>query len=194
MPYKAAKRYIRHETLPNTTAALTRPAQRLAVFLRREECSVDRIARQQTTDYQQKPSTAMSTKPQDAVWISRETAETALTELNNLLDYADAEMETAGVRAAMDDLWHALEADDDEPRTSVTSSGEFDKLAIDGVADGAVVIDHGRTPPRAIITTDGGEVPTDIIELPADNERNTGKSESGPETAATDGSDRRGGD
>jgi hypothetical protein len=107
----------------------------------------------------------MSTKPQDAVWISHETAKTALTELNNLLDYADAEMETAGVRAAMDDLWHALE--DDEPRTSVTSSGEFDKLTITGVSDGAVVIDHGRTPPRVIITTDGGEVPTDIIELPS---------------------------
>jgi hypothetical protein len=107
----------------------------------------------------------MSTKPQDAVWISRETAETALTELNNLLDYADATMETGGVRAAMDDLWHALEGED--PRTSVTSCGEFDKLVIDGVADGAVVIDHGRTPPRAIITIDGGEVPTDIIELPS---------------------------
>ncbi|EMA54371.1 hypothetical protein [Halococcus salifodinae] len=106
----------------------------------------------------------MSTKPKDAVWISRETAETALTELNNLLDYADAGMETGGVRAAMDDLWHALE--DDGPRTSVTSSGEFDKLAITGVSNGAVVIDHGRTPPRAIITTDGSEVPTDIIELP----------------------------
>ena len=135
----------------------------------------------------------MSTKPNDAVWISRDTAETALTELNNLLDYADGEMETGGVRATMDDLWHALEADDDEPRTSVTSSGEFDKLAIDSVADGAVVIDHGRTPPRAIVTTDGGEVPTDIIELPADNESNTGESEASPETAATDGPDSRDG-
>lgn len=49
----------------------------------------------------------------------------------------------------------------------MTSTGEFDKLAITGVSNGAVVIDHGRTPPRAIITTDGGEVPTDIIELPS---------------------------
>ena len=106
----------------------------------------------------------MSRKPQDAVWISRETAERALTELNNLLEYADGEMETGGERAAIDDLWHALE--DDEPRTSVTSSGEFDKLAIAGVSDGAVVIDYGQTPPRAVITTDGGEIPTDIIELP----------------------------
>ena len=129
----------------------------------------------------------MSTKPKDAVWISRETAETALTELNNLLDYADAEMQTGGVRAAMDDLWHAVEDDnDDEPRTSVTSSGEFDKLAIDGIANGAIVIDHGRTPPRAIITTDGGEVPTDIIELPADNGDGTGKNDSDPETVAMD--------
>jgi hypothetical protein len=132
----------------------------------------------------------MSTKPKDAVWISRDTAETALTELTNLLEYADGEMETGGERAAIDDLWHALE--DDEPRTSVTSSGEFDKLAIAGVSDEAVVIDHGRMPPRAIITTDGGEIPTDIIELPADDEDSTGENDSESETVAVDTPDNGG--
>jgi hypothetical protein len=126
----------------------------------------------------------MNRKPQDAVWISRETAETALTELNNLLEYADGEMETGGERAAIDDLWHALE--DDEPRTSVTSSGEFDKLAIAGVSDEAVVIDYGRSPPRAVATTDGGEIPTDIIELPADDGDGTDANDSEPETVAVD--------
>ena len=134
----------------------------------------------------------MNRKPQDAVWISRDTAETALTELNNLLEYADGEMETGGERAAIDDLWHALE--DDEPRTSVTSSGEFDKLAIAGVSDEAVVIDHGRMPPRAIITTNGGEVPTDIIELPADDEDSTGENDSESETVAVDTPDNGGED
>ena len=132
----------------------------------------------------------MSTTSHDAVLISRETAETALTELTNLLEYADGEMETGGERAAIDDLWHALE--DDEPRTSVTSSGEFDKLAIAGVPDEAVVIDYGRTPPRAVITTDGGEIPTDIIELPADDEDGTDANDSDPETVAVDTPDNGG--
>lgn len=80
----------------------------------------------------------MSTKPKDAVWISRETAEIALTELSSILDYADDERKTGGERAAIDDLYHALE--DDGPRTTVTSSGEFDTLAIAGVPDGAIVV------------------------------------------------------
>jgi hypothetical protein len=122
----------------------------------------------------------MSTKSKDGVWIDRETAEIALTELNYILDYADDERETGGERAAIDDLHHALE--DDGPRTTVTSSGEFDTLAIAGVTDGAVVIDHGRTTPRAVITADGGEIPTDIIELPADEANDTEKSDSSPET------------
>jgi hypothetical protein len=134
----------------------------------------------------------MSPKPKDTVWISRETAETALTELNNLLDYTDGEMETGGERAAIDDLYHAL--DDDEPRTTVASSGEFDTLAIAGVSGGAVVIDYGRTPPRVVITADGGEVPTDIIELPADEAADTGEGDSSPETVAVDAPDTGGED
>jgi hypothetical protein len=122
----------------------------------------------------------MSTKPKDAVWISRETAEIALTELNYILEYADDEREAGGERAAIDDLHHALE--DDRPRTSVTSSGEFDTIAIAGVSEGAIVIDYGRTPPRAVITADGGEIPTDIIELPADEADDTTEDESSPET------------
>jgi hypothetical protein len=110
----------------------------------------------------------MSRKPKDAVWISRETAEIALTELDHILDYADDERETGGERAAIDDLYHAL--DDDGPRTTVASSGEFDTVAITGVSKGAIVIDYGRTPPRVVITADDGEMPTDIIELPADED------------------------
>jgi hypothetical protein len=124
----------------------------------------------------------MNTKPKEAVWISRETAEIALTELNYILEYADDERETGGERAAIDDLHHALE--NDGPRTTVTSSGEFDTLAIAGVTDGAVAIDHGQTPPRAVITTDGSETPTDIIELPVDEADSTEESESCPETVA----------
>jgi hypothetical protein len=134
----------------------------------------------------------MSTNPKDAVWISRETAEIALTELNDVLDYADDERETGGERAAIDDLSHAL--DDDSPRTIVTSSGEFDTLAIAGVSEGAIVIDYGRTPPRVVITADGGEIPTDIIELPADDEDDRGESDSSPETVAVDAPDARGED
>ena len=126
----------------------------------------------------------MSTKPQDAVWISCETAETALTELNNLLDYNDGEMETGGEEAAIDDLWNAL--NDDGPRTTVASSGEFDTVAITGISDGAVVIDYGREPPRVVIITDGDEIPTDIIELPADEEDDTEEIKSSPETVAID--------
>lgn len=121
----------------------------------------------------------MSTKPEDAVWISRETAEIALTELNNLLNYTDDERETGGERAARDNLHHAL--NNDEPRTAVTSSGEFDTITIAGVSDGAIVIDHGRTPPRAVVTADG-EMPTDIIELPTDETDDTAESKSSPET------------
>jgi hypothetical protein len=132
----------------------------------------------------------MSTKPEEAVWISRETAEIALTELNYILDYADDERETGGERAAIDDLHHALE--DDGPRTSVTSSGEFDTLAIAGVTDGAVVIDYGRTPARIVITADGGEIPTDIIKLPADEADDTEEDESSPpETVIVDAPDNR---
>jgi hypothetical protein len=134
----------------------------------------------------------MSTKPKDAVWISHETAEIALTELNYILDYADDERETGGERAAIDDLHHALE--NDGPRTTVTSSGEFDTLAIAGVTDGAVVIDHGRTTPRAVITADDGEMPTDIIELPADETDDTTEGKSSPETVIVDDSSNGGSD
>jgi hypothetical protein len=134
----------------------------------------------------------MSPKPKDAVWISREAAKTALTELNYILDYADDERETGGERAARDDLYHAI--NDDEPRTAVTSNGEFDTITIAGVSDGAIVIDHGRTPPRAVVTADDGEMPTDIIELPTDETDDTAEGKSSPETVIVGDSSNRGDD
>lgn len=109
----------------------------------------------------------MPTHP-TTVWIDRETADIALTELQALVDDATAETTLGNLDQAIDDLDGALTTP--TPRTHINRHGDIEACQLPGVPTGTVAIDYHHDQPRLLVHTDDTEEPSHIIPLPSDEQ------------------------
>jgi hypothetical protein len=99
------------------------------------------------------------------VWIDRETADIALTELQTQSNPAATDLTPGDIDQAMDDLNGALTAD--PPRTRLKRRGEIEACQIPGVPADTVAIDYQHDPPQLLVHADNEEEPTHVITLPS---------------------------
>jgi hypothetical protein len=102
------------------------------------------------------------------VWIDRDTADIALTELQALVTERTAETSLGHLDQAIDDLDGALTAP--IPRTQIKRHGDIEACQLPGVPTGTVAIDYHHDQPRLLVHTDDTEEPTHNIPLPSDKQ------------------------
>lgn len=102
------------------------------------------------------------------VRISPQTAVRAREELRSHIEYSDSEMDTSDAEEAIEDLEQSLRAD--TPRTRVVREKNMEEIVVRGVPRGAIKIDYGPVPPRAVIHTPDNCVVEPVISLPVENE------------------------
>jgi hypothetical protein len=102
------------------------------------------------------------------VWIDRDTADIALTELQALVENATAETTLGNLDQAIDDLDGALTAP--IPRTQIKRHGDIEACQLPGVPTGTVAIDYYHDQPRLLVHAGDTEEPSHNIPLPSDEQ------------------------
>jgi hypothetical protein len=101
------------------------------------------------------------------VWIDRDTAAIALTELQALGTETATETTAGDIEQAIDDLSGAVTTA--APRAHLARHGAIEECQIPGVLPGSVTIDYHNDSPRLLVHAEDTEEPTHIINLPSDD-------------------------
>jgi hypothetical protein len=121
------------------------------------------------------------------VWIDRETADIAFTELQTRSDPAATDLTPGDIDQAMDDLSGALTAD--PPRTRLKRRGEIEACQIPGVPADTVAIDYHNDPPQLLVHADADEEPSHVITLPSTEIADPSTTQDASETSAAQPAD-----